>query len=172
LETSFLPGRAFTSPGDFNSQLSEWLVRANSRQHRALGCRPVDRWPEDRAAMLTLPPVTPALGWRTSLRLPRDHYVRVASNDYSVHPGAVGRRVDVVMDLAAVTVTCAGRTVAVHDRSWAAHQVINDSAHLEAAVIARAAHRAAARPAPVGLDVEQRSLTDYDTAFGLDAVVA
>jgi transposase len=88
LETSFLPGRAFTSPADFNSQLSEWLVRANHRQHRALGCRPVDRWAEDRAAMLTLPPVAPLLGWRSSLRLPRDHYVRVGSNDYSVHPTA------------------------------------------------------------------------------------
>lgn len=172
LETSFLPGRVFTSPADFNSQLSEWLVRANNRQHRALGCRPVDRWAEDRAAMLILPPVAPLLGWRSSLRLPRDHYVRVGSNDYSVHPGAVGRRVDVVMDLAAVTVTCAGRAVAVHDRSWAAHQLISDPAHLEAAVVARAAHRAAARPGPVGHDVEQRSLADYDTAFGLDAVVA
>ncbi len=34
LETSSLPGRSFTSPGDFNSQLAEWLVRANQRQHR------------------------------------------------------------------------------------------------------------------------------------------
>ena len=172
LETSFLPGRVFTSPGDFNGQLSEWLVRANNRQHRSLGCRPVDRWDEDRAAMLSLPPVAPALGWRSSLRLPRDHYVRVGSNDYSVHPSAVGRRVDVVMDLAAVTVTCAGRTVAAHDRSWAAHQLISDPAHLDAAVIARAAHRAGTRPAPVGHDVEQRSLGEYDTAFGLDSVVA
>ena len=28
LETSFLPGRVFTSPGDFNQQLAAWLVRA------------------------------------------------------------------------------------------------------------------------------------------------
>jgi len=37
LETSFLPGRTFTSPADFNTQLSDWLPRANNRQHRALG---------------------------------------------------------------------------------------------------------------------------------------
>ena len=44
LETSFLPGRGFASPGDFNTQLGGWLARANQRQHRRLGCRPVERW--------------------------------------------------------------------------------------------------------------------------------
>ena len=40
LETSFLPGRGFTSPGDFNAQLQQFLARANTRHHRVLGCRP------------------------------------------------------------------------------------------------------------------------------------
>ena len=86
LETSFLPGRGFTSPADFNAQLTGWLVRANTRQHRVLGCRPADRWDADKAAMLGLPPVAPVTGWRLSTRLPRDYYVRVDSNDYSVDP--------------------------------------------------------------------------------------
>lgn len=30
-ETSFLPGRDFASPGDFNTQLGDWLPKANSR---------------------------------------------------------------------------------------------------------------------------------------------
>ncbi|BCJ68017.1 hypothetical protein Prubr_50380 [Polymorphospora rubra] len=33
METSFLPGRVFTGPVDFNAQLTRWLVRANNRQH-------------------------------------------------------------------------------------------------------------------------------------------
>ena len=34
LETSFLPGRSFSDPADFNAQLAEWLTtRANRRQH-------------------------------------------------------------------------------------------------------------------------------------------
>jgi hypothetical protein len=37
----------------------------------------------------------PATGWRTSLRLPRDHYLRLDSNDYSVHPAVIGRRIEV-----------------------------------------------------------------------------
>lgn len=61
---------------------------------RNTGCRPADRVEVDKAAMLTLPPVGPSIGWRTSTRLPRDHYVRLDGNDYSAHPVAVGRHRD------------------------------------------------------------------------------
>lgn len=30
--------------------------------------------------MLTLPPVAPSLGWRASVRLPRDYYIRLDGN--------------------------------------------------------------------------------------------
>lgn len=170
LETSFLPGRAFSSARDFNSQLTEWTVTANARQHRALGCRPVERWDADRAAMLPLPPVAPVTGWRAATRLPRDHYIRLDSNDYSVHPGAVGRRVEIAADLASVTVRCQGQVVATHARCWARHQTVTDPAHVTAADTARAEHRAAAAvPAarPGTEDVERRCLADYDDAFGV-----
>jgi Mu transposase, C-terminal domain len=39
--------------------------------------------------MLALPPVPPSTGWEATLRLPRDHYVRLDSNDHSVHPSIV-----------------------------------------------------------------------------------
>ena len=166
LETSFLPGRTFTSPTDFNAQLQSWLVKANSRQHRALGCRPIDRLETDLAAMLALPPVAPPTArWRTSLRLPRDYYVRLDSSDYSVHPSAVGRRVDVGADLQSVTVTLAGRVLARHPRCWAKHQTITDPVH--AAAAARLRQQPRTLP-PVETDVEQRQLSDYDSAFGLD----
>jgi transposase len=167
LETSFLPGRSFASPADFNAQLASWLGRANQRVHRRLGCRPVDRFDADRAAMLTLPPVAPVTGWRLSTRLPRDHYVRVDANDYSVHPSVVGRRVEIVADCDQVSVTYEGRPVAVHQRCWAAHQTITDPAHRQAADELRAARRLVAVPA-VATDVEHRALADYDRLFGLD----
>jgi transposase len=170
LETSFLPGRAFASPADFNTQLQDWLARANSRRHRALGCRPVDRWETDKAAMLALPPVAPVVGWRSALRLPRDYYVRLDANDYSVHPSVVGRRVEVAADLNTVTVTCAGRVVAAHDRCWARHQSITDPEHRAAAEVLRKLPRPAQRPGSE--QVEQRSLADYDQIFGLTGEVA
>jgi Mu transposase-like protein len=102
LERSFLPGRSFSSPADFNTQLQQWLQLVNARPRRALGCAPTDRITADRQAMLALPPVPPVTGWRNSLRLPRDHYVRVDANDYSVHPAVIGRRIEVIANLARV----------------------------------------------------------------------
>jgi hypothetical protein len=58
LERSFLPGRDFASAADFNTQLQQFLARANTRQQRALGCLPADRIEADRAA-IALPPAAP-----------------------------------------------------------------------------------------------------------------
>jgi transposase len=74
LERSFLPGRTFTGPADFNTQLHAWLQVVNGRRRRVLGCAPTDRIAADRAAMLTLPPVAPVTGWRQSLRLGTGHW--------------------------------------------------------------------------------------------------
>ncbi len=52
LERSFLPGRTFDSPADFNTQISDWLAVVNTRTRRALGCAPTDRIDADPAAML------------------------------------------------------------------------------------------------------------------------
>jgi transposase len=166
LETSFLPGRVFASPADFNAQLGDWLALVNQRPRRVLGCAPADRIEADRAAMLALPPVAPVTGWHRSLRLPRDHYVRLDSNDYSVHPVAVGRRVEVRADLERIQAFCDGRLVADHGRCWARHQTISDPAHLAAAAQLRHQRAVAGHPSDAG-EVQLRCLADYDAAFGL-----
>ena len=171
LETSFLPGRSFTSPADFNVQLGEWLALVNQRPRRALGCAPSDRIEADRLAMLSLPPVAPATGWRSSTRLPRDHYIRLDSNDYSVHPAVIGRRIEVIADLHRVRVLCDGRVVADHERVWAKHQTISDPEHVAAAKLLRRERFSVVRP-PVDTEVQIRSLADYDTALGIDGTVA
>jgi transposase len=141
-------------------------VRANNRQHRILGCRPADRIDADRAAMVSLPPVAPVVGWRLSTRLPRDHYVRLDANDYSVHPAVVGRRVDVSADATHVDVSCDGKPVARHNRCWAKHQSITDPAHRVAADQLRVAHRQAS-VGPLAATVQARDLSDYDRMFGV-----
>jgi len=167
LERSFLPGRIFTSPDDFNTQLQQWLQIVNTRRRRALGCAPTDRITADKAAMLTLPPVEPATGWRASTRLPRDHYIRLGSNDYSVHPSVIGRRIEVIADLHRVRALCDGRLVADHERVWAWHQTISDPEHVAAAKALRRERVGVLRPVTEP-DVEQRCLADYDAALGLD----
>lgn len=180
LQTSFLPGRAFVSPADFNDQLGGWLPRANMRLLRRTGARPADRLGADVAAMSALPPVAPQVGWTDRVRLSRDYYVRVAGNDYSVDPSVIGRFVDIRCDLATVRVACAGQSVASHARCWDARRTITDPAHVEAAARLRADHHnrptsAAGAGRVVGEQVGMRALTDYDTLFGLsgpDAQVA
>jgi transposase len=171
LERSWLPGREFASPADFNAQLGVFLARANTRLHRVLGCRPADRIEADRAAMIPLPPVAPVTGWRRSARLPRDHYVRLDTNDYSVHPSVIGRRIEITAGLDRVRVCCDGQVVADHDRAWAKHQTITDPGHLAAARALRRDRLEVIRPA-TGPQVEIRRLADYDTALGVDGGAA
>ena len=171
LETSFLPGRSFTGPADFNAQLAGFFDQANRRWRRATGCAPADRLAADKAAMMTLPPVAPATGWRSSLRLPRDYYVRLDSNDYSVDPAVIGRRIEVTADLDRVRAVCDGKLVADHERIWARHQTLTDPAHWAAAQALRRQRLTIVRP-PAEPDVQIRCLADYDAALGVDGNVS
>lgn len=175
LQTSFLPGRTFTGPGDFNDQLGMWLPRANARQVRATGSSPAGLLAADRAAMTALPPVAPRVGWHGQVRLGRDYYVRVAGNDYSVCPTVIGRMVQVSCGLERVQARCDGRLVADHQRSWARALTLTDPAHVATAKDLRRAFQTrqrdsgprAAAPARHGEAVARRALTDYDDVFGL-----
>jgi hypothetical protein len=165
-ETSFMPGRDFASPADFNTQFGTWLDLANARVVRTIKARPVDLLDADRAAMLALPPVAPAVGWVNRVRLGRDYYVRVDSNDYSVDPAVIGRFVDIHADLSRVEVRHEGRLVATHDRVWARGQTVTDPAHVMAAKQLREQFQLP-RPAADPHDDLVRDLADYDRAFGL-----
>jgi transposase len=165
-ETSFMPGRTFASPADLHAQLTDWLTIANARMVRTIKAKPVDLVDTDRASMLPLPPVGPAVGWANRVRLGRDYYVRVDSSDYSVDPTVIGRLVGVTADLSRVEVRLDGRLVAAHDRAWARGRTITDPAHVAAAKVLREQYQA---PRPVTGHHEEltRDLAEYDQAFGL-----
>lgn len=165
-ETSFMPGRDFASPVDFNTQFGHWLDLANERVVRTIKARPVDLLEVDRAAMLPLPPICPAVGWVNRVRLGRDYYVRLDSNDYSVDPAVIGRFVDVTADLTRVEVRHEGRLVAAHDRVWARGMTITDPLHVAAAKQLREQFQMP-RPAPDPHEELVRDLADYDRAFGI-----
>jgi len=175
LETSFLPGRTFASPADFNTQLADWLARANTRTVRSIHGRPVDLLETDYLSMLPLPPVAPPTGLSHRIRLGRGYYVRVDTVDYSVDPRMIGRFVDVTASPQEVTVLCDGQVVARHHRSWARHGVVTDPAHAATAARMRQAltedrqrRQAATRRHADGHAVALRALPDYDALFGVD----
>ena len=167
-ETSFMPGRTFDSPADFNDQFAGWVDAANRRVVRTLKARPIDLVDADRAAMLALPPIRPCVGWTNQIRLGRDYYVRVDSNDYSVDPTAIGRQVTVTADLERVRVRLDGRDVADHARVWARHMTVTDPAHVTMAQLLREQF---GRPrTPADDSALMRDLADYDRAFGIDGL--
>lgn len=175
LETSFLPGRRFASPADFNTQLTEWLAQANTRTVRSIQGRPVDLLDVEYSSMLTLPPIDPLVGLTFRVRLGRDYYVRVDTVDYSVDPRFIGRFIDVTATLTEVRAVCDGQPAARHARSWAKHGVVTDPAHQataaamrQALAIDRQSRQAATRQHADGHAVMLRALPDYDALFGVD----
>jgi hypothetical protein len=62
-----------------------------------------------------------------------------------------------------VRVWCDGSLVADHERAWARHQTLSDPTHVKAARMLRQ-QRFTIVPA-TETEVEQRRLTDYDTAL-------
>ena len=166
---SFLPGRTFTCPADFNTQLQAWLAVANTAAHAVAGLRPDGadrRRPGGDAGA-----AAGAAGDRvasTRLRLPRDHYVRLDTNDYSVHPAVIGRRIEVrrrpgpgpgVLRRAGWSPTTTGSGPGTRPSptptTWPPRRLL------------RREPRSAWCGRPRRAEVEQRRLADYDTALGV-----
>jgi hypothetical protein len=132
LETSFEPAAASPTELDFQEQLDRWFDgRANVRFHRTLRCRPADRLAEERVVMRALPGRLPDVDRRFVTRVPPDPYVRVDSNDYSLDPRLVGRRVEVRISQREILAGAldTGELVCRHVRSFARHRTITALEH-------------------------------------------
>ena len=100
------------------------------------------------------------------VRLGRDYYVRIASNDYSVDPTAIGRVVDARADLERIQVRLDGRLVGEHPRWWARGVTVTHPDHVATAARLRREFQQP-RPRPAADDLV-RDLADYDRAFGVN----
>jgi transposase len=157
LETNFEPGRRFCNELDFQEQLDRWFrERANVRFHRSLRCRPLDRLAEELQVSRPFPTQLPDVDRRFVTRVAPDPYLRVDTNDYSLNPQLVGRRIDVRVSQRDVTAICldTGELACRHQRSFARHRTITALEH------ARALRQL--RGAPAEPEVEQRPLAAYD----------
>ena len=90
LRSSFEPGRVFANQLDRQHQLDRWCDEVNTRRHRTLRCRPLDRLAEERRALRELPERRPDTDRRLITRVAPDPHVRVDRNDYSLDPRLVG----------------------------------------------------------------------------------
>lgn len=159
METSFEPGRAFANELAFGLQLDGWFdERANRRTHKTLRCRPIDRLAEEHAAMAPLPTAAPDTDRRWVLRVAPDPYLRFDTNDYSLNPGLVGRRVEVRVDQREIVAVAldTGELACRHRRVFARHRTVCDLEHARMLKDQRLDRRGG-EP-----DVEVRSLARYD----------
>ena len=125
---SVVPARSHSPRRRTSTPSCSWLALVQRPAGRWAARRPTDR--RRPAAMLALPPVAPVTGWRPT-RLAADHYIRLDTNDYSVHPAVIGRRVEVGRP-GAGRVFCDGRGSPTTP-GLGRHQTITDPEHVAAA---------------------------------------
>jgi transposase len=158
IETSFEPGRRFANQLDFQDQLDRWFrERANAREHRTIRAVPAVRLADERASMRRLPERMPPTARRWVIRVPAQPFLRFDTNDYSLDPGFVGRRVEVratQRELVAVALDT-GEIAACHSRRFARHLTIVQATHERALAELRWGDGAAP-------EVETRPLERYD----------
>ena len=156
-ETNFEPGRRFANELDFQDQLDGWFARVNARTHKTLRARPVDRLAEEHRVMASLPAELPDTARRWTMRVPPDPHLRLDTNDYSLDPALVGRRVEVIVDQRMVTAVAldTGEVACRHARVFARHRTITALEHARAL---KAERRGGSAEPPV----EIRPLAVYD----------
>ena len=160
MERSFEPGRIFANELDYQLQLDGWFdERANPRMHKTLRARPIDRLIEERDVMAPLPTTAPDVDRRWVLRVSPDPYLRFDTNDYSLDPALVGRRVEAcISDREVLAVALdSGELACRHARSFAKHRTITGLEHARTLK-----HQRHERRGSDEAHVEIRSLAAYD----------
>jgi transposase len=157
METNFEPGRRFANELDFQLQLDAWFEKANGRMHKTLRARPIERLLEEHESMRSLLGDPPDVDRRWVTRVPPDPMLRFETNDYSLDPRLVGRRVEARVSQREVTavVLDTGELACRHERSFARHRTITALEHARAL-----RERRGERDRE--LDVEVRPLSAYD----------
>ena len=155
-ETNFEPGRVFANELDFQHQLDRWFERVNARTHKTLRERPIDRLRVEHEHMTVLPAELPDTARRWVTRIAPDPYLRLDTNDYSLDPRLVGRRVEVRVDQRHVSAVAldTGEVACRHARVFARRQTITALDH------ARALRNGRRTPAQTAVEV--RPLARYD----------
>jgi transposase len=155
-ETNFEPGRRFANHLDFQLQLDAWFEKANDRIHKTLRERPIDRLVQEREVMRPLPAREPDLDRRWVIRIPPDPHLRFDTNDYSLDPNLVGRRVEVRVSQREVIAVAldTGELACRHERCFAKHRTMTALEHARTLRERRGGREE--------IIVEQRPLSVYD----------
>jgi transposase len=141
LETSFAPLRTFGSLADLQDQHDAWAAEvAFARRLRRTGTTVAGGWAVERGHLGPMPVPMPDTDLHLESRAVKG-WVRVLTADYSVPPAYAGRRVAIRVTPTAVRLSCEGREIAVHARSFVPADVVLAPAHGRATRLAREARQ-------------------------------
>ncbi|MBK8294076.1 MAG: IS21 family transposase [Solirubrobacterales bacterium] len=160
---NFEAGRSFANPLDFEDQLDRWLNKANTRKHRSTKEVIKDHFEQEKASIRSLPKALPGTDHRQVIRVPAQPYLRFDSNDYSLDPRLVGRRVELraSQDQVLAVELDTGQVACQHTRIFAKGLTFTDPAH-QNLLDGMRAERLGYRPTPKDTEVEIRPLAAYD----------
>jgi hypothetical protein len=134
------------------------LRRPTPGRNKTLRARPIDRLIEEREVMRPLPQREPDVDRRWVVRVPPDPHVRFDTNDYSLDPDLVGRRVEVrasQREIVAVALDT-GELACRHERCFAKNRKLTALEH------ARTLRERRGASDSNEVIVEQRPLEVYD----------
>ena len=173
VKRNFLPGRRFVDIFDVQAQLDEWNATiADERIHGTTHVRPIERFAEERGALM---PIAGHGSFGESRRLARivadDYLVSFQTNRYSVPFRLIGKAVEVLAVGETIRIEHAGHVVAEHARLAGKHRMSILPEHGPGPVARNARHRYP-HPAPIAElnrwigphEVEVRDLAIYEEA--------
>lgn len=153
IQTSFLPGRTFSSLADGQFQLDDWIVEANRRVHRTHGEVIEERFAREAPLLIPLRRDLQIVAKREMRRVNVEGFVEYRASRYQTPAGNRGRTVVVRDDGQRVRIYVGDRLLCEHPTAAGRGQTM----YLPAAALMPSLQRELR-----ALTVERRSLAIYD----------
>ena len=131
IKRNFLPGRRFLDLDHLNRELERWLVEvADTRSHGTTGCRPIERFAEEK--LLDLKSVPPyRLETALTRQVARDCMITFGGNRYSVPWRFAGQSVRVELWGDEVRILSGEEMIATHAKLCGTGSQSSDPAHYQ-----------------------------------------
>jgi len=130
VKNNFFAGREFTNHQEMQTQLEQWLSRANNRIHGTTKAKPIELFTENEKAILTSLPQQEfdLIDWQLR-KVAKDCHINLYNNYYSVPAKYVAENVEVAATSNLVKVYANNNLIATHTRASGKGVFTTNTAH-------------------------------------------